>query len=1462
MLMQKYTQFFFSLFNCKALCKRTFTAGLSASLAIAFVHSVAADPAQEPLFLSNPVKPIVMLNMSNDHQLYFKIYDDYSDIYDDKTTTSDDGVIERTYTHRYSYYGYFDSDKCYIYDSTDNRFEPFGKTDSDNYCEENKDLWSGNFLNWATMTRIDAVRKILYGGLRSTDTSSTTVLERAFLPHDAHAFAKFYNGTDIGKLTPFSGVPSGLSATEKTGITICNVSHALEGLSQNLTTTPPLIRVAQGNYLLWASNETWQCNWYNEKSKTYPGGASGSNANVPSVSKIYAYTDNPKFTGNSTAFSEANGREYIARVQVCTGADLESNCTSYGSSKKPTGLLQKYGGPSGKIDFGMMSGTYGKNKSGGVLRKNASSMSNEVNFTTDGTFTNAQGIISTLNALRIYGYNYKSGGYTESAAGNDNCNFGLSGFKNGQCTNWGNPQSEIFLESLRYLAGASVSGTYNVDDSAYIPALKPVNWVDPLNTNNYCTPLNVIQFNASTSSYDDDEFADVTSIGMTEIASWINRVGTSEGLSGDYFMGLNGGTGANNTNELCTAKTIGNLSDVRGACPDSPRLKGAYGISGLAHYARTNDIRSLKGNQTVRTYGVALAPAIPFVELNVPGSNKKVTILPACQNKTTTTIVNGLAGQPSQREGNCALVDFKIIELNEGTNSSTGKLYVNWEAAEQGGDYDQDMWGIIDFELTSGELKITTDVLAKSSSRMLGFGYVLSGTKSDGFHAHSGANGYIGNLAGECASGCADTDVATSKTWEIGTSDAKLLEPPLFYAAKWGGYSDDFVEAATREKGSPLTEAELTTLIKNRDTSDSYYFARDPQRLEESLDAAFSNVAVGLGSASAVATSSTRLFGDTFVYQAQFDSGEWNGALYGYAFDSNNDLNTVPSVCTTTLKDADGKVLCTGVMNTSGTGRNIYTYPGTGTNLVGFEWANLSSVQQGLLKLSSEADNTNAQRRVDWLKGNNTFESTAGFRSRGSTGRNILGDIINSSPVYVGNKDFRYAQLPDSMGGASYRDYLEEKKQYVQNHGGRVFVGANDGMLHAFNAKTLEEEFAYIPNAAFSKLANLTKDDYGQSSNPHQYIVDGQIAVGDVYIDGDWRTILVGTLGAGGRSVYALDITEETPSFLFEINTSHYPQLGYIMGDIHIVPMKNGRFAAVFGNGNSSGQGSQLFVIDIEEPLSSTYSKVIDTGAGTGLSTPALLPNAIGQVIAGYAGDIDGNLWRFDLFGASANDWKKDYLLFAATDSSGVKQPITASPTLGLNASKNNTVMVYFGTGKYYDTGDNLASASPQHSFYAIADIGSVVNRASLDAKTISTTYGTVPDRNVSKDNPDWVTQNGWVLDFNDAEAVGERVTTKALLIQDKLIFPTLIPSSSPCQYGGRSWLMEVTAVGDKYVNSSVLDDNLYGEYLILGDIGFGQTKDNGEAKILGSGTDATLLGIDAKYDGATDGRQSWRQVR
>ena len=192
-------------------------------------HTMSEFTSAPISLIESAVSPQVIINSSKDHQLFFKAYNDYADL-------DNDDQPETTYKHSIDYYGYFDSNKCYDYDTVDKRFEPAAFT-ADKYCTgANDGYWSGNFLNWASMTRIDAIRKILFGGHRRVDTSTSTVLERAYIPPDIHAFAKFYDGSDVNDLIPFAvntSEPTGTSTPSGTSISNITIGTGSKSFNTN-----------------------------------------------------------------------------------------------------------------------------------------------------------------------------------------------------------------------------------------------------------------------------------------------------------------------------------------------------------------------------------------------------------------------------------------------------------------------------------------------------------------------------------------------------------------------------------------------------------------------------------------------------------------------------------------------------------------------------------------------------------------------------------------------------------------------------------------------------------------------------------------------------------------------------------------------------------------------------------------------------------------------------------------------------------------------------------------------------------------------------------------------------------------------------------------------------------------------------------------------------------------------------
>lgn len=1015
---------------------------------------------------SATVSPQVVLNVSRDHQLYYKAYNDYTDL-------DGDGTLDTTYKHSIDYYGYFDSRKCYTYSTTDQRFNP-ASISADKYCSN---AWSGNFLNWATMTRMDAVRKLLFGGSRSTDTGSATVLERAHLASDAHSFAKFYNGNDIARLTPFNPPTSGSMGTVRfaapiavrpysrhttntpgfsgapfnaaphttplcvpldganggnvlvdfnqgdqvvlslpnnpsvymtggvfdttrvqttlqdtdsnpltppvpvrtgncpnlpawpdgrylrveidprsyegaettndewtignlsnQGISFCNLSFASgNNVDSVADTNPPLVRVARGNFELWGANERRQCHWQDEAQDLQGGffAAFRSNGNRAFFSGLNSSAENPRRSaggdgnvyqprhlgsGNGvTSSTNANG-QFVVRVAACVNGLIGSErCKSYPSGNfKPIGLLQQYG-DDGDLRFALFTGTWDKNVSGGVLRKPMGDMRDEINVTTNGTFTSTNGLVRQLSRMRVAGFRRDENGYNS----NDACTFQRTGIGNGiadsvaegACANWGNPFSEMFAESLRYLAGASATAAFNPGTAGKDNALGLAarTWTDPIDRNLYCSPLNVLNFNASVSSYDWNSIPTGGLAGAPSPASLTNTIATDEGLSGATFYGMTGpgATGAAG-DRLCSIKNLTSLGDMVGICPEAPALEGSYRMAGLAWWAKTNRIRSdvsVPGTDRqslkVTSYGIQLATNTP--KIVVPMNGRTVTILPAYRLDRSS---NG-----SGPFGGGAIVDFRVVYYD--VANGRGKFYVNWEDSAFGGDYDQDMWGFIEYRVNGSQITVTTDAVSASTSNGQGFGYIISGTTQDGPHFHTGIydfdftdptnvtvsafgtplNGVTGsriNASGGCTN-CILTMPPTSVTYTQSTSNsATLLKEPLWYAAKWGGFTDrnnndkpdlqdewDSVNVA----GDPIPDGQ----------PDTYFLVTNPGALEDSLAKVFQSILskTSSGTAAAVVANSSRGFGA--LYQALFEArrtdgagreARWMGDLQGLFIDS------------------------------------------------------------------------------------------------------------------------------------------------------------------------------------------------------------------------------------------------------------------------------------------------------------------------------------------------------------------------------------------------------------------------------------------------------------------------------------------------------------------------------------------------------------------------------------------------
>lgn len=579
-----------------------------------------------------------------------------------------------------------------------------------------------------------------------------------------------------------------------------------------------------------------------------------------------------------------------------------------------------------------------------------------------------------------------------------------------------------------------------------------------------------------------------------------------------------------------------------------------------------------------------------------------------------------------------------------------------------------------------------------------------------------------------------------------------------------------------------------------------FYNAANATVFASQLSDLLSRIQEREASASSVAANSTRLSTDSAIFQAIFNSDGWTGEIKAIKLESDGALSDTALWSTSTA----------GKIPTSN--RDIITFNGSDT--VDFIWSKLTPAQKAALINTDDEDL--AKQRLDWVRG----ENVTGLRDRAV----LLGDVVNASPVLAVNKDQNFKLLPENLGGDSYQDYLEDHKN---DRSEILYVSSNDGMLHAFDSSDGSEEFAYVPSAIYSKLKNIAALNYGTEDNPHQYLVDGPLFVSDAYFAKNkggspkWMNVLVGTYGAGAKGLFALDVTNPgSPEVLFEIDGSH-PDIGNILGRPIIAPTADG-WKVIFGNGyNSTNDVAKLVVLDLAEP---TDIQVIatNTDKNNGLAGPSLLIDSSRVVHAAYAGDLLGNMWKFDI---SSKKWQLAFSgnapLFTAKDPNGKAQPITSTPVLGSNAEVDGAIMVYFGTGQYVSQTDQTAG-SIIHSFYGIVDKGvsiSSIDRSDLMQKSI---VETGDSRDITNDGETswWPTKSGWYLDFNTNASVisGERVISKPLLINDRLIFPTLVPSDDPCVAGASGWIMELVALGDpRFAKESIIGGSKKVDEAIIG---------------------------------------------
>ncbi len=555
--------------------------------------------------------------------------------------------------------------------------------------------------------------------------------------------------------------------------------------------------------------------------------------------------------------------------------------------------------------------------------------------------------------------------------------------------------------------------------------------------------------------------------------------------------------------------------------------------------------------------------------------------------------------------------------------------------------------------------------------------------------------------------------------------------------------------------------------------------ASNPQELTRAILAAL-NDAVGRSTSAPVAVTNNPdrpLQSGDVVYLTGYDAANWSGQLRAFSI---NPLTGGPNFDDPKWTPSADRQLGEPVANN----RLIVTWKGRlGAGGISFKagqsLADGSNLENRFHLNAAGNDGANV---IAYLRGSRTNEGLddANYRERdrgkGDTDKGtVLGDIVDSGAIL-------------NLPGTKYEDPGHEEFRTAQESKEKtVFVGANDGMVHAFDAATGAESWAYVPSFGWDCLladnesacprqpgstrpSNFLRDSALPFGYQHRFFVNGPLFVTDVnFSNGSsttkWRTILTGTLGKGGRGVFALDVTDpqansetiadssgppednvsavdkvlwEFPARLSDGTVPEYAKnMGYVFSQIHMGKVNiggNTKWVAYvpsgFNNGSETGGDgkARLFVLDAKtgELIKEIVAGASDTKAGSS-GTPAGMAHIAvhmknqaidhsGTVV--YGGDQLGNLWRFDLTSTNTEDWEAEKVAVLEVDDGELSgpQPVTTSPIIseGTDQKGNRRLFIMVGTGRYLDTTDrpenpdntpsqNKAAKQTQ-SFYVFKD--------------------------------------------------------------------------------------------------------------------------------------------------------------
>jgi type IV pilus assembly protein PilY1 len=610
-----------------------------------------------------------------------------------------------------------------------------------------------------------------------------------------------------------------------------------------------------------------------------------------------------------------------------------------------------------------------------------------------------------------------------------------------------------------------------------------------------------------------------------------------------------------------------------------------------------------------------------------------------------------------------------------------------------------------------------------------------------------------------------------------------------------------------------------------------FFSANDPEELIKALNNVVNDILERLSRGSTSTVSSGVITNDTLAYSPGFDSSKWSGNLIAREVNGDGSFGDAKwdAACVLT----GGFCAATGENVTKQLARRVYTFNDS-QGLVSFDTGMPAALKTELANHASELlSRTGASLNdlINYVIGEQEKEISNGgvLRNRVS----VLSDVVHGSPSVVRGPNAAFKDIDWPIGtdeqiaaenGNGYLDYQIAK----QSRHNVLYFGSNSGMLHAFDAEdptTTEEYWSFIPSKAFDNIHRLADPQF-----KHWSYVDNTPIVRDAFINNNWRTVLINGMRYGGQAFFALDVTQgpsTTPEVLWEFTDEDDPDMGYSYGQATIARISStGDWVALLPNGynntqtwtedpsdpndnNVSGSGNAvLFVVRLSD---GKLLAKLNTGEGSptnpnGLATAVAIDSIYADKTGGvgvgrdqgadyaYAGDLYGNLWRFDFTSPNYSDWSSS--ITRVVKASNIKhRPITTRPqvvSIPRNfRSSQKDVMVMFGTGKYIEIPDRSINLPADQYMVGVMDgltspnIDLNITDNDFVEQSFSTNGGI---RTLSEYSVDLMSKKGWRVELPEQ---GERLANPMTLLANQvLIAPTTVTAGiDPCEAGGRSWI-------------------------------------------------------------------------